>query len=154
MPKQRHRPRYTSRYRSLHVPREVIWFIRLKNARTFVVGLSRRKSGVLSPEGAATYQPRAIAAASAAKRRPGVVIRQVKSPERATQAVVDHGLKFWARHGCFALSGLLIYLSRHPGRRCACPGLICRRPFGAEDRASFSRMNQIWILKHNPKSKI
>ena len=35
----------------------------------------------------------------------------------------------------FALSGLRVCEFPHPGRRCACPGLICPGPFGAAEAA-------------------
>ncbi len=116
-------------------------FIRLKNARVFGPGFSRHESSAFSPEGARHIGPGQV------RRQPpnaalGVVVRRARSPDRARRAVVDHGLLPWAGYGCFALSGLPIHASGYPGRRFACPGLICRRPFGAQGRASFSRMNQ------------
>ena len=73
---------------------------------------------------------------------PWVRRRRDTSPERATHAVVDQRFPPWTRHDCFVLSGLPIHASRYPGRRFACPGLVCCRPFGAEGCASFRGMNQ------------
>jgi hypothetical protein len=59
-----------------------------------------------------------------------------RSPERAIHADINPPLVLGLRCGlgrrdaCFALSGLAIRVSRYPGRRCACPGLICRAPSG------------------------
>jgi len=66
----------------------------------------------LSPERAATYQPRAT---------PWVNGRLVFSPERALHKKSDKT--------CNALSGLKNLLDFYPGR---CPGLVCCCPFRAK----------------------
>ena len=125
-----------------HLPRREFLIHPTQECAGFRPGIFKAYVQCFQPRRGATYQPRASAAASAAKRRPGVVVRQGTSPERATQGVVFHGLPPWARYDCFALSGLPCGYLQTPRAtlRVACPGLICRRPFGAEEKAIFHKI--------------
>ena len=80
------------------------------------------------PRRGTTYQPRASAAASAAKRRPGCRFSSSRSPVRATQVR-------YAR-GCFALSGLAIVCYRRPRAALRLPWADMVRPFGAAKRCA------------------
>ena len=64
-------------------------------------------------------------------------------PERARQGrfdftIIVHRIRFAPPDtaGCFALSGLHVYGPQNPGRRYACPGLVCWRPFGAQSNSA------------------
>jgi hypothetical protein len=80
------------------------------------IGSSQKDFIFLSPERAATYQPRAT---------PWVNGRLVFSPERALHKKSDKT--------CNALSGLKNLLDFYPGR---CPGLVCCCPFRARKTIS------------------
>ena len=70
------------------------WIIRFEKYEAITLGIFKVQVQCFQPRRGATYQPRASAAASAAKRRPGIVVRKDVSPERAAQAAVDQACCF------------------------------------------------------------